>query len=490
MALIRYLIAGLRLVLFRPVPAERFDIGFATLAVMILATISVSASSELQNVDADFRFNAYGLILAIGLWAVTAAAIAVVLGLARRSQAMRLFAAIAAASFWISLVCLGLFLVWGATAQPLVRIAGSSLVAYGSLAIFLLQFVALFVVVQRLPSLFYGRRAPVLATCLFLVTTAIAIAAPSQTMFVSSGYSAYDRGYWPFVEATAERFAQQQGWITPAQAAPDDEIPPVPPVDVETVLGNQNRLIDTQFAALLPERPGKRDLYLVSLGGDASQAVFRREVRSVDKLFGERFGTWRRSITLINSEATLEDTPLGSPRNLGAVLKRLGTVMNKQDDVLFLFLTSHGSPKRFVTSFDDFPFRDLRPRQLRAMLDASGIKHRVVVVSACFSGSFIPALASPETLVITAARPDRTSFGCADENDWTYFGDAYFNHALRKVSSFTGAFKIATDLVASWEKRDDVTPSEPQISSGTRIEAILAELAAAQQPANTSAPKN
>ena len=62
----------------------------------------------------------------------------------------------------------------------------------------------------------------------------------------------------------------------------------------------------------------------------------------------------------------------------------------------------------------------------------ANIRNRVVIVSACFSGAFIAPLANDNTIVMTAAAPDRSSFGCQPQNNWTFFGDAYFNHSVRE----------------------------------------------------------
>ena len=111
----------------------------------------------------------------------------------------------------------------------------------------------------------------------------------------------------------------------------------------------------------------------------------------------------------------------------------------------------------------------LTPAMLRGMLDRSGIRNSIIVVSACHSGSFIPALASPTRLIIAAARADRTSFGCDDKREWTYFGDAYFNRALREETSFKRAFTRAKSLVEQWESIDRLTPSLPQMMGGEAL---------------------
>ena len=73
-----------------------------------------------------------------------------------------------------------------------------------------------------------------------------------------------------------------------------------------------------------------------------------------------------------------------------------------------------------------------------------------MVISACYSGGFLDALKDEDTLMITAARHDRQSFGCADENEFTYFGRAYFEEALPQASWFQEAFRKAEAIAAKW----------------------------------------
>jgi hypothetical protein len=87
------------------------------------------------------------------------------------------------------------------------------------------------------------------------------------------------------------------------------------------------------------------------------------------------------------------------------------------------------------------------------MLARTGVRHKVVVISACYSGVFIPLLANPDVLVITAADANHSSFGCLDKAKWTYFGDAFFNAALRQARSLKDAFVVARALVRKRELR-------------------------------------
>src|SRR4051794_5856599 len=141
-------------------------------------------------------------------------------------------------------------------------------------------------------------------------------------------------------------------------------------------------------------------------------------------------------------------------------------------DVLAVVLTSHGSPEGLAVVAGR---RDgtLTPPQLRAMLDASGAKYRVVIISACYSGVFVPALADPRTLVITAAAADRSSFGCEDRATWTYFGDAFFNQALRRAPTLEAAFNTARQIVSAREQREGFPPSNPQMAGGSEVLALI-----------------
>ncbi len=87
----------------------------------------------------------------------------------------------------------------------------------------------------------------------------------------------------------------------------------------------------------------------------------------------------------------------------------------------------------------------------------------MLVISACYSGGFIPALKDDKTLIMTAARSDRVSFGCSEEADFTYFGDALFAKALRQTDDLKQAFTLASATVAKREKEEEFEPSEPQL---------------------------
>jgi peptidase C13-like protein/YcxB-like protein len=242
----------------------------------------------------------------------------------------------------------------------------------------------------------------------------------------------------------------------------------------EDVFYLQPRLLEQQLAALQHGRPGVVDLYFIGVAGYAPQDVFMKEVHSVAQLFEERFDTKGRSLMLINNPATVRETPIASPTSLRLALQRVGEVMDRDEDILFLFITSHGS-KGHETSFDFSPmrFNPLDPRRLKEMLDGANIRRRVVVVSTCYSGAFVDVLKDERTLVISASAPDKNSFGCTNDAEFTFFGKAYFDEALRRTYSFTEAFDIAKAAIAERERNAHYPGSEPMMFAGDAIRAQL-----------------
>src|ERR1700730_2830527 len=116
--------------------------------------------------------------------------------------------------------------------------------------------------------------------------------------------------------------------------------------------------------------------------------------------------------------------------------------MDRESDILFLILTSHGSQDEVAVE-SGRRSEILSPVALADMLNRAGVRHRIVVLSACYSGVFIRPLANDDTLVITAADSSHSSFGCQDKVKWTYFGDAFFNTALRHTADLRQAFDQA-----------------------------------------------
>lgn len=282
-------------------------------------------------------------------------------------------------------------------------------------------------------------------------------------------------------------FAPGEGWFADyrdfwyppeeQEVAEGDPYAKYKALDAEALLYRQPILLDETLNRLRPARRNHPDLFYVGFASFATEDVFSIEVDYIKRLFDERFDTAGHSLNLVNHLDTLDDTPLATATNLSRVLQRIGKIMNRDEDVLFLYLTSHGSKHHeLAVEFWPLPLNDIAPERLKAMLDRAGIKWRVIVISACYSGAFVDALKGPHTLVATAAAADRTSFGCGSESDFTYFGEAVFKEQLQRQFSMVSAFKAAAVSIEKREQREKLEASRPQLSVGQSIGPYLVTL--------------
>lgn len=243
----------------------------------------------------------------------------------------------------------------------------------------------------------------------------------------------------------------------------------------EQVLYAQPQLLRKALDGLGPRAAGVPNLYLVTFAGDGSEDVFRNEAEYAAQLFRQRYGQRAHSVVLANNPATLDTYPLASWSNLESVLTGLWRAMDPHQDILMLYLTSHGDPEHtLLVDMDPLPLDQIGAQDLAGILAEHPFKWKVIVVNACYSGGFIPPVRGNDTLVMTAARSDRSSFGCGTESDITYFGHAWLVDALNHTDNFVDAFHQASHEIADWEKQGKLTPSEPQISIGSGIAAQLA----------------
>jgi hypothetical protein len=228
----------------------------------------------------------------------------------------------------------------------------------------------------------------------------------------------------------------------------------------------EHRKLDRALRALLPQRAGTVDAYVVAIALD-SDPVFGREARVAGEVLKRRYGAQGRTIVLAGSDgAGPSALPRGTPGTLAVALARIAELMNRQEDAIILYTTSHGAPFGLYYNDGDSGYGAISPNRLAAMLDGLGLSNRLLILSACYSGVFVPRLRSETSAIVTAASSDRTSFGCIAENDWTFFGDAMINHALRRHQPLESAFAEANALVAGWEAQFRMTPSQPQLSIG------------------------
>jgi Peptidase C13 family len=199
--------------------------------------------------------------------------------------------------------------------------------------------------------------------------------------------------------------------------------------------------------AQVPDDAGRR-VFIASFGLSDAQGVFRYEAAQAARVLGAYYGRGGETIVLPNRQAPR----IPRPAAISAALMEIAARMDKERDILVVFMTSHGSEtglaltERRRTAF-------LAPGQLALLLDQTGVRNKVVIISACHSGVFIP-LAGPRTLVITAAHAANSSFGCDDTRKMTYFGDSLINKSIPVTETLREAFGAARTTVARLELRD------------------------------------
>jgi hypothetical protein len=123
-----------------------------------------------------------------------------------------------------------------------------------------------------------------------------------------------------------------------------------------------------------------------------------------------------------------------------------------------VYFTSHGTRAGVVVGETL-----LSPIDLARIVDgACPARPTVVIVSACYSGAFVPALKKSGRMVFTAARRDRSSFGCSESDKYPFFDDCMLR-ALPAAAGFAALGQPVRACVASREREmDQSPPSQPQ----------------------------
>jgi hypothetical protein len=243
----------------------------------------------------------------------------------------------------------------------------------------------------------------------------------------------------------------------------------VPQVDTAAIELSQPSLVEAEVKKLLPEQKGKADIYAIGIAGWSDQDVFIKELNGGLAALDKAMGLDRGTVRLVNHADTIETLPIASRTNFASAVHAVAKIMNRDEDVLLIFITSHGGPTGVGLRLSGAFSAILSPDHIATVLDREGIKNRVLIVSACYAGVFVKRLASPDSVVLTAADENSVSFGCSSERDWTYFGDAFFNQNLGAGVSLEAAFENAKGRISKWEARDEAPPSNPQGFFGSSL---------------------
>jgi hypothetical protein len=428
-------------------------VGLPSLLAWLAALGVLRMVVQLAVAGSGAGFNPYGLNALVAWLALEAAVAALFVPPAARSTALSaMFALTLVGEAAMEAIKLGApFISASAIADPFWREHTIPVVLFAALSVWWIG--ATTTILQSFspqPRLVAAGR----MAGLWLALLAVAAAVPHAPVFVPPNFDIRDANLWETLAAH----------LTPAAGTNDQ---------AGRALQARGGLLATEVGDLAPTVKGATSVYALGIAGWADQDVFVKELDGGLAIMSEIFPIRGRTLRLINDRSTADHVPLATDRNFIAAVQAIGKVMNKTDDILLLLMTSHGEHTGFGLKFPNETVGELTPQFVAATLNNEGIKNRIVIVSACFSGVFVPPLANDDTIVLTAADAENTSFGCAPERDWTYFGDAFFRQSVRRGRDLQHTFESARTLISGWELMDHAKPSNPQAHFGPALVAKL-----------------
>jgi hypothetical protein len=435
-ALGRNLIAGLRLALFMRVERSAFRVSAAQLVLIVLVSAAIDIDADWIRAPHDARFSVLGLhgeLFALGLLTLSSAVIAML----RRDREVYLALPIVILSSFPAIqivhVLPSLPGAGAAVSAMTLRIFEYAILAW--MALLAMRAVYLCVDPQR------RRR-------LFAIAGGAIVIAP---LWFAPLIGPVDPWWRQFDAVQGKRDA-----MNPAS---------------EPVLAAQDFIMDRALDQLEDERHGVTDLYFVGFAPDARRQGFVADVDAAQQAMDERWHTKGRSVVLVNSPLTVAERPFATITHLREVLLEIGDTIDADDDVVMLYLAGSSGPDHTLAAVNPpLELVGLSPRGLKELLDAAGIRWRIIVVSTCYAGAWVDALKDDETAVIGSSPANVRGSDCAGGITPSSFGQAFFTQGMRRNDGLTLAFDAAKrDLARS-------RAPEPVMAIGASIDEHLKKL--------------
>lgn len=257
-------------------------------------------------------------------------------------------------------------------------------------------------------------------------------------------------------------------------AAEREDRPELAEIDPEQLWTAQSARLAAELAKLPPGHAAAPRTFVVGVAAGGTQRIFGREVAQAGSALVTRFGAGAGAAILSNSAYDIMHRPMANRSNLAALLDTIGRRADPQRDLVIVYLASHGSRDAVLsTGLPDYTrLQPISADHLAGALRHAGIGRRIVVVSACYSGSWIKPLAAPDAIVLTASAADRTSFGCDDKRDTTVFGETFIRRIGTPGTSLKDMFDGLQRDIARDETADGRTPSQPQREVGAGMQSL------------------
>lgn len=172
------------------------------------------------------------------------------------------------------------------------------------------------------------------------------------------------------------------------------------------------------------------------------------------------------------------------PGGLDAASTAIQSIRPEAGEGCLVFLSMHGAPDAGLIFAPEG--RPLTPNLLDKLLQLGcGDAPTLVVASGCYSGGFAAGrMARDNRVVLTAARPDRASFGCGAGFELTVFDDCLLQ-GIATGGTVAALRERVRDCVRAEEARLRVSPpSEPAAHLG----AAVRDLSLAPMPRGAAEP--
>ncbi len=159
------------------------------------------------------------------------------------------------------------------------------------------------------------------------------------------------------------------------------------------------------------------------------------------------------------------------PATMDNIRSELRRINRTADEGCLVYFTSHGSPDGLSLGATGL----ITPDDINNLLERHcGASPTVLIVSACYSGVFARGdMAQENRFIITAARSDRTSFGCGESNQYPFF-DACLIENFPQAEDWLDLARSAQGCVQSLESNLNLNPpSAPQIYMGPAVRDVV-----------------
>jgi hypothetical protein len=233
-------------------------------------------------------------------------------------------------------------------------------------------------------------------------------------------------------------------------------------------------LLDTQLAKAKSSTPLAK-LWFAGFAMHSESRAFRQDVAALGNFLAKIDPNL--SLIQLSNPAPGQPTnwPFATPENIERSLMEMGNAM-KPEDTAVILLTTHGGVNLLGMNAagKEYPF--IYGQTLTKWLAPLGSRKTIVIVSACYSGSLIPALLQPSRIVLTAAARDRNSFGCQMTSTNTFFIEELLQVAQDTSLSLDQVFDKAIGRISLREQRMRLSPpSSPQKRVAPNMQAFSAQ---------------